>query len=57
VPGRGKKTERGSRPASRKIATICSSVNRDLRMLPSFKEGSLSTNQLNCPDFIGGGFV
>ena len=27
------------------IATTCSSVNLDLRMLPSFKEGSLSTNQ------------
>src|SRR5262249_40016348 len=33
-----------SRSASRRIATICSSVNRDLRMLPSESEGSLSTN-------------
>src|SRR5262249_6703957 len=34
----------GSRSASRRIATICSSVNLVLRMLPSIKEGSLSTN-------------
>src|ERR1700704_5625440 len=34
----------GSRSASRRITTICSSVNLDLRMLPSESEGSLSSN-------------
>src|SRR5436190_12846974 len=34
----------GSRSASRRIATTCSSVNLDLRMLPSESEGSLSSN-------------
>jgi len=35
----------GSRSASRRIATICSSVNLDLRMLSSDSEGSLSSNR------------
>src|ERR1700687_1880944 len=34
----------GSRSASRRIITICSSENLDLRMLPSESEGSLSSN-------------
>src|SRR5260221_6730332 len=34
----------GSRSASRRIITICSSENFDLRMLPSESEGSLSSN-------------
>ena len=37
---------RCARSPRRRIATTCSSVNFDLRMLPSDSEGSLSTNRM-----------
>ena len=46
TPCRFATTAIGSRSPRRRIATTCSSVNFDLRMLPSDSEGSLSTNRM-----------
>jgi hypothetical protein len=46
TPCRFATTAIGSRSARRRIARTCSSVNFDLRMLPSDSEGSLSTNRM-----------